>query len=970
MFRAAPESETIYLKHVERQAGQQQRQEEAGPRYAAPHFMSPLVNVSVTEGERAHFEAKVGPVGDPSLVVEWFCNGQLIPASSRINTACQFGFVSLDMLNTSTADAGEFTCVVKSDSGSDRSQCMLAVAARKEVESEMHSQSLRMVHESSSQQSSVQETVEVIPAPQFTRPLGNMGERMEGSSIKLEAQISPSSDSSMKIEWYKDGQPITASSRIGTIFNFGYISLNIADLRAEDAGTYICRAVNRAGEDRSQAAFTVKSSSALTASTGLEEQRAYIQKTEQLEQYQASKLSKTEMTIEQPTQAPEFKTTIKDQCETKEGGFAHFEARLEPMGDHTMKIEWLKDGKPVEASSRITSFFNFGYVALTVKQVAHHDQGTYSCVATNACGRVETKAQLRMALKEESGFQSKSWESIQKMESSKTESRMEIQQEVTSAPRFVSALKGSNVVLEGQKAHFECRVEPQNDAKMQVQWYFNGQALAASSRVQTFHDFGYVALDINDARKEDSGTYTLVATNVLGTEKAEVKLNVNAHAQVDYSSMHSKTVQETAKFETKQEIKQEFTEVTAHGPPAFKTTLQSPDPVSDGQNIHLEARLEPIGDPSMKVEWFFNGRPLTIGSRFKTYNDFGFIALDILGVTQLDQGQYTCRASNKLGEAATQATVQVLARSNVITETEHESAMQQISYLESEKVKLVSEEEAVKVAPTFTKPLKNIEAPEGQNIHLEARLSPTGDSTMRVEWTVNGKPLKTGHRFRPAYDFDYVALDVLSVYPEDSGVYTCHARNAYGEAVSSATIKIIGELALLCFVPSLCCSYVLLSLFLFFPPDHNQLAMSSLAYSSMSQLEAVEQRSAASQQHHKLAWEEDVEQFTAPHFVSLPRNQDNLVEGQNAHFEAKIEPLADPNLHIEWFLDGKPITIGHRFRPIHDFGYVAMDIVGLISEDSGTYTIRATNNVGSCEARATLKCKSKFPAGQQINKKN
>lgn len=36
----------------------------------------------------------------------------------------------------------------------------------------------------------------------------------------------------------------------------------------------------------------------------------------------------------------------------KEGGFAHFEARLEPMGDHTMKVEWFKDGKPVEASSR------------------------------------------------------------------------------------------------------------------------------------------------------------------------------------------------------------------------------------------------------------------------------------------------------------------------------------------------------------------------------------------------------------------------------------------------------------------------------------------------------------------------------------------------------------------------------------------------------------------------------------------
>ena len=140
--------------------------------------------------------------------------------------------------------------------------------------------------------------------------------------------------------------------------------------------------------------------------------------------------------------------------------------------------------------------------------------------------------------------------------------------------------------------------------------------------------------------------------------------------------------------------------------------------------------------------------------------------------------------------------------------------------------------------------------------------------------------------------------------------------------------------------------------------DQHLIAMNSVNYNSMSQLEAVEQRSSKAQ-HHKIAWEEDVEQFTAPKFVTFPRNVDNLVEGQNAHFEAKIEPLADPNLHIEWFKDGRPVTIGHRFRPIHDFGYVAMDVVGLISEDSGTYTIRATNNVGSCEATATLKCRSK-----------
>ena len=54
-----------------------------------------------------------------------------------------------------------------------------------------------------------------------------------------------------------------------------------------------------------------------------------------------------------------------------------------------------------------------------------------------------------------------------------------------------------------------------------------------------------------------------------------------------------------------------------------------------------------------------------------------------------------------------------------------------------------------------------------------------------------------GHKIKPAYDFDYVALDLLTIYPEDSGIYTCHARNAYGEAQTSATIKVQGTYCLM-----------------------------------------------------------------------------------------------------------------------------------------------------------------------------
>lgn len=65
---------------------------------------------------------------------------------------------------------------------------------------------------------------------------------------------------------------------------------------------------------------------------------------------------------------------------------------------------------------------------------------------------------------------------------------------------------------------------------------------------------------------------------------------------------------------------------------------------------------------------------------------------------------------------------------------------------------------------------------------------------MKVEWSCNGKPIQTGHRFKTTYDFGFVALDILYAYGEDSGTYMCRARNAVGEAVTTAAVNVVGKL--------------------------------------------------------------------------------------------------------------------------------------------------------------------------------
>lgn len=391
--------------------------------------------------------------------------------------------------------------------------------------------------------------------------------------------------------------------------------------------------------------------------------------------------------------------------------------------------------------------------------------------------------------------------------------------------------------------------------------------------------------------------------------------------------MHRGTYERTQKMEDSKFVEPQYDiEEISKSKPIFVQPLSDPQPVGEGKNIHLECRLEPLGDPSMRVEWFQNGRPITIGSRFRTYYDFGFVALDIVHVTSLDSGEYTVRATNHLGSAHTSACVRIIGRSDIVTESQNEMSLEQIQQLEDSSRRRLQTTEDITImqAPQFTRPLHNIERGEGTNIHLECRLQPIGDPTMRVEWFVNGHPVKTGHRFRPAFEFDYVALDLLGVYAADSGVYTCQARNQLGEAVTSCSVHVISK---------------------------SDLIVDTQNQGGLEKIQMLEDIT----RHRRSEFYDEVINVR-PRFVTKPKDLNNMREGKHAHFECKLEPVTDTNLKVEWFKNGRPITVGHRFRPIHDFGYVALDIIDVIAEDSGAYTCRAVNLIGTDETTCNLQC--------------
>merc|ERR1719211_15130 len=375
----------------------------------------------------------------------------------------------------------------------------------------------------------------------------------------------------------------------------------------------------------------------------------------------------------------------------------------------------------------------------------------------------------------------------------------------------------------------------------------------------------------------------------------------------------------------------------ASGPPKFVTKFNAAYDVQEGQGCHLEARLTPAEDPHMNVEWFKDGKPLATGHRFRTFNDFGIVILDVLYCYSEDSGTYECKATNQHGSDSIKCTIKCSEKSSLILTPQvpgemKEHTMSRIQHLESMKMSKTSQSAMTQgVAPRFTVPIENmVNLKEGENAHFEARLIPTDDPTLSIEWYWNGKALKAGSRIRTFCDFGFVILEISPVYPEDSGEYTCKARNALGEAVTTATLKCSGKRTIIM--------------------DSQLPRGMEGAMDKIANLEGLGRR--------RILDDLPEDADAPPEFLS-PLEDLVLPENSLAHFETRLTPINDPSMRVEWFHNGKPISSGSRIKTINDFGFVILEVANVMSRDSGNYTCKAVNKHGEASVSCNVQVKSK-----------
>merc|ERR1719347_196086 len=144
-----------------------------------------------------------------------------------------------------------------------------------------------------------------------------------------------------------------------------------------------------------------------------------------------------------------------------------------------------------------------------------------------------------------------------------------------------------------------------------------------------------------------------------------------------------------------------------------------------------------------------------------------------------------------LGQAICSCNLTVKATQTLQKDTLHESALQQINYLESQRSAVNQEEDSGTQAPVFTATMKDAQVMENTPAHFEAKLVPIGDAKLKVEWLKDGRPIEASNRMSPLHDFGFVALDLKYTRPSDAGRYSIRAYNHLGDTTISANLKVL-----------------------------------------------------------------------------------------------------------------------------------------------------------------------------------
>ncbi|CAH8870505.1 unnamed protein product [Trichobilharzia szidati] len=312
---------------------------------------------------------------------------------------------------------------------------------------------------------------------------------------------------------------------------------------------------------------------------------------------------------------------------------------------HPNDIIALKNGKPIEFSEKEMPILTIkdNLIKLVLEEISPEQSGIYEIGL-----RQPTKYPLKSGENEDETLDEPTSSSVipfarfplicvEPNESvSKDYTIKQIQDEYKQPKIFLAELLPKYVCMQGETMKLAVELKS-NVCVKDFEWLVNGKTIDPESSTDfvVWQTGNWIALTIPNVRADLTGTYTLNVDTPRGRYTTTCDLSVNGQKRQTTPYVPSQV----------EGLK-----------PLFTKKLQ--DYTAEANEIvRLCARL--VAEPPATIIWKHNGIPIKDDNRIKIYQDHVNPSITIQNVKDEDYGEYSCVATNVLGQTETKATLYI-----------------------------------------------------------------------------------------------------------------------------------------------------------------------------------------------------------------------------------------------------------------------------------------------------------------------
>ncbi|XP_044055859.1 hemicentin-1 isoform X2 [Siniperca chuatsi] len=301
------------------------------------------------------------------------------------------------------------------------------------------------------------------------------------------------------VTWLKDGRPITGQHG-AKVLNEGRL-LQIKDAKVSDTGRYTCIAVNVAGQADSKHDINVHVPPSIIGQVKLPENVSVV-----------------------------VKNPVALSCEAS--------------GIPLPAITWMKDGRPIKASSSVRVLS--GGRSLRLMHAAVEDAGRYTCIVSNSAG----------------------------------EERKNFDLDILVPPNIVDEGTVWDTKVK-EKHNITLTCEASGNPVPEIKWLKDGQLLEPDRRYQVLSHGRF--LQISGAQVADTGRYSCLASNSAGDRSRHFNLNVLVSPTITGSGPDGSAEEVTVTLSSPTSL---LCEAQSY-PPALITWLKDGTPFESSRNIRV-----------------------------------------------------------------------------------------------------------------------------------------------------------------------------------------------------------------------------------------------------------------------------------------------------------------------------------------------------------------------------------------------